>query len=150
MQKISKIFLIKNILILCLLAACAEAASNWKNKSISANSRDISDANNDKGEITIFYRPVTQDSGPKYNSYLTWERSHVFWAKMLSPTHVMTIYHQYQKKALIVHHWKINTDDDGKKIFTVASWFSMESDVLDREPVQGNRNTLACVKNRCG
>jgi hypothetical protein len=149
MQKISKIFLIKNILILCLLAACAEAASNWQNKSIMPDSTVISDANNEKGGITVNMRPVTQDSGPKYDSEITWERSHVFWAKMLSPTHVMTIYHQYQKKALIVHHWKINLDDN-KKVFTVASWFSMESDLLDREPVQGNRNTLACVKNRCG
>jgi len=66
MQKISKIFLIKNILILCLLAACAEAASNWKNKSIMATSRDISDANNEKGEITVKYRPINQDIGPTY------------------------------------------------------------------------------------
>lgn len=110
---------------------------------------DISDANNEKGDITLKYKIRQQDAGPKYKAHRSWDMTNVFWVKMLSPTHVMTIYHQFTKKALIVHHWKINLDDKDKP-FTVASWFSMESDLLDREPVTRNRNTLACVKNRCG
>jgi len=164
MQKISKIFLIKNILILCLLAACAEAASNWNEKLYGAQQYGTSDTSVAKGDIAQKVSETVHDGGPLIKGHRQLDSSNIFWAKMLSPTHVMTVYLQNRntkksiqgwrtndpnKHSLIVHHWKISLDDDTAK-FTVASWFSMDSDLLRREPVWGNRNTLSCVKSRCG
>jgi len=164
MQKISKIFLIKNILILCLLAACAEAASNWEEKLYGSQQYDTSDNFVAKGDISQRVSETNHDGGSLFFGHRQLDHSNIFWAKMLSPTHVMTIYLQNRgtkksgsgwktndpnKHSLIVHHWKINLDDDKEK-FSVVSWFSMDSDLLRREPVWGNRNTLSCVKSRCG
>lgn len=125
---------------------------------------DTSDAKVEKGLISQYIHEKNHDGGPVFAENRQIDNNNIFWAKMLSPTHVMTIYLQnrnfkergkgrrtndLKKHSLIVHHWKINLDDDKEK-FSVASWFSMESDLLHREPVWGNRNTLSCVQSRCG